>query len=145
MTVRTRAQLKGDADTNLADNTTGDVSPSDVRQRVKDLADSALFIIEDVYTITDGASVDIDPGNAAEQFWTLTASRTPTATNFQNGQSIILRVADGTSAFSVNWGTIGVVWRGGSAPTLPTSGYAEISLSKAGGVIRGVHVGDFAS
>lgn len=43
MTVRTRAQLNSDADTYLADNTTADISPSDVRQRIKDIADSALL------------------------------------------------------------------------------------------------------
>lgn len=43
MTVRTRAQLNSDADTALADNTTGDISPSDIRTRVKDLADSSVL------------------------------------------------------------------------------------------------------
>jgi len=43
MTVRTRAQLNSDAGTYLADNTTGDITPDDVRQRVKDLADSAVL------------------------------------------------------------------------------------------------------
>lgn len=43
MTVRTRAQLNTDADTYLADNATGDISPQDVRDRIKDLADSALL------------------------------------------------------------------------------------------------------
>ncbi len=43
MTVRTRAQLNSDADTNLADNTAGDISPGDVRAAVKNMADSALL------------------------------------------------------------------------------------------------------
>lgn len=43
MTVRTRAELLADADTYINDNTTGDVTPAKVRQRIKDLADSALF------------------------------------------------------------------------------------------------------
>lgn len=43
MTTRTRAQLNSDADTVLADNTAGDISPEDVRNRIKDLADSALL------------------------------------------------------------------------------------------------------
>jgi hypothetical protein len=34
-------------------------------------------ILEDVYTITDGAAFEIDPGNGSVQFITLTASRTP--------------------------------------------------------------------
>lgn len=43
MTVRTRDQLNSDADTSLPDNTTSLIMPEDVRQRVKDLADSALL------------------------------------------------------------------------------------------------------
>lgn len=43
MAVKTRAQINSDADTFLPDNITGAISPADVRQRVKDLADSALF------------------------------------------------------------------------------------------------------
>ena len=41
MAVKTRAELKSDADTFLPDNTSGDISPADLRDRVKDLADSA--------------------------------------------------------------------------------------------------------
>src|SRR5690606_19009463 len=53
MTVRTRSQLKDDADTFLPDNTSGEISPQDVRDRVKDLADSALLP-------EDGAIMDGD-------------------------------------------------------------------------------------
>jgi len=43
MAIRTRAQLNADADSNLPDNTGGAIYPVHVRQRIKDLADSALF------------------------------------------------------------------------------------------------------
>lgn len=98
--------------------------------------------VEDIFTITDGASVDLDPANGTIQFWTLGASRSPTATNFTNGQSMVLYVADG-AAYAVTWPS--VVWAGGVAPTLPTSGYATIILSKSGGVLRGYSAGDVAS
>ncbi len=98
-------------------------------------------VTETVYTITDGASVDIDPANGGMQFWTLGANRTATATNFANGQSITLHVADGT-AYAVTWPTM--TWVGGSAPTLPTSGYAIIVLWKAGGTLYGKYVGNVA-
>lgn len=49
MAVRTRAELNSDADSSLADNSVGAISPADVRGRVKDLADSAL-LAEDVGT-----------------------------------------------------------------------------------------------
>ena len=101
----------------------------------------AKSVIETVYTITDGASVDIDPANGGMQFWTLGANRTATATNFANGQSITLHVADGT-AYAVTWPTM--TWVGGSAPTLPASGYAIIVLWKAGGTLYGKYVGNVA-
>jgi len=104
---------------------------------------------ESTFTITDGASVDIDPANGPIQTWTLGGSRTPTATNFEAGQSVKLRIADG-SANTITWSTIGVVWlfpSGGSAsaPTLATSGYTHIELWKEGSTIYGAHVGDSAS
>jgi len=101
-------------------------------------------LTEDVYTIVDGASVDINPANGSEQFWTLGANRTPTAANMQNGQSITLYIADGTS-YAVTWSTIGVVWGGGIAPILPATGYATIVLTKAGGVVRGYQAPDTLS
>jgi len=101
-------------------------------------------IIDEVFTITDAAGFQIDPGNGAIQQITLTASRTPLATNFANGETITLRIADGT-AYTITWSTIGVVWAGGTAPTLAATGFTEINLQKAGGVVRGVYVGDFAS
>jgi len=98
---------------------------------------------ETVFTITDGASVDINPANGTIQVWTLGANRTPTATSFAAGQSVTLLIADGT-AFAVTWSTIGVVWTGGSAPTLPTSGYGVIELWKVGTTVYGAYVGAVA-
>lgn len=43
MAVRTRAQLKSDADTFIPDTGEAQITPADVRERVKDSADSALF------------------------------------------------------------------------------------------------------
>jgi hypothetical protein len=106
-------------------------------------------ILEDIFTITDGAAFEIDPGNGSVQIITLGASRTPKATNFANGESVTMHVADG-SAFTLTWtdatfGGSGVVWTGGSAPTLATSGFTVIELWKVGGQVRGAHVGDVAS
>lgn len=110
------------------------------------LVDATLTgaIIEDIFTITDGTSVDINPANGSIQLWTLGASRTPTATNFAAGESMLLMVDDGASAFSITWTTIGVVWEtdGGSAPTLATSGYTPIVLWKVGSTVYGARVGN---
>lgn len=111
----------------------------------KTLTDPAIIgaIIEDVFTITDGASVDINPSNGTIQLWTLDASRTPTASNFLDGESVTLLIDDGT-AYAVTWTTIGVTWKtnGGSAPTLQTTGRTAIVLWKAGGTVYGARVGD---
>jgi hypothetical protein len=99
------------------------------------------FIKENVFTITDGASVDINPTNGTIQLWTLGASRTPTATNFLAGQSITLMIDDGT-AYAITWTSLPVTWVGGSAPTLATTGYTIIELWKVSTTIYGALVGN---
>jgi hypothetical protein len=101
-------------------------------------------IVENVFTITDGASVDIDPSDGSVQLWTLTASRTPVApTSWSAGQGITLQIDDG-SAYAITWTTMGVVWAGGTAPTLATTGYTVVELWKVGTTIYGALVGDVA-
>lgn len=97
-----------------------------------------------VYTITDGASVDINPANGAYQVWTLTANRTPTATLFAEGARVRLHIADGTGPFAVTWSSISPTWVGGAAPTLPTSGYAVIDIWKSNFVIYAHTIGNVA-
>ncbi len=100
-------------------------------------------VLEDIHTITDGAGFQIDPGNGSIQQITLTASRTPAATNFANGEGILLMVNDGT-AYTITWTTVAVTWIGGSAPTLATTGWTHIVLYKVGGTIYGKLVGTSA-
>lgn len=111
----------------------------------KTLVDPAIqgAIVEDIFTITDAAGFQIDPGNGSIQEVTLGANRTPQASNFQNGESVLMRVNDG-SAFTITWTTIGVVWMGGSPPALATTGWTWIELWKVGGTIYGTHVGNSA-
>lgn len=115
----------------------------------KTLTDPAITgtIKEDIYTITDGAAFQIDPGNGSVQTITLGASRTPKATNFENGESVVLGVDDGASR-TLTWtdatfGGSGVVWEtnSGSAPTLDTTGYTWIVLWKVSGQVYGAKVG----
>jgi len=116
----------------------------------KTLTDPAIIgaILEDIFTITDGAAFEIDPGNGTIQLITLGASRTPKATNFANGESVTLMVNDG-SAYTLTWtdatfGGSGVVWKtdGGNAPTLNTTGYTIMVLFKVGGQVYGARVGN---
>ena len=98
---------------------------------------------ETVFTITDGATVNLDPNNGPIQTWTLGASRTPGQVNWAAGQSITLMVDDGT-AFAITWTTLAVVWEtnAGAAPTLATTGFTVIVLWKVGTTIYGARVGD---
>jgi hypothetical protein len=130
---------------------TGDVTTTGTQTLTnKTLTDPAIIgaIAEDVFTITDGAAFEIDPGNGSIQLITLGASRTPKATNFAAGESVTLMVDDGT-AYTLTWtdstfGGSGVVWKtnGGVAPTLNTSGYTVITLWKVSTQVYGARVGD---
>jgi hypothetical protein len=98
---------------------------------------------EEVFVITDGSTVNLDPNNGSIQTWTLGANRTPGQANWAAGQSITLMIDDG-SARTITWTTLGVVWEtnGGTAPTLATSGFTVIVLWKVGTTIYGARVGD---
>jgi hypothetical protein len=94
-----------------------------------------------VFTITDGASVDIDPDNGGIQVWTLGANRSPTASNFDAGARVMLMINDGSS-YSITWPSVN--WVGGVAPTLPTSGYGIIELWKVESQLYGAFAGGVA-
>jgi hypothetical protein len=105
-------------------------------------------VVEDIYTIVDGAAFEINPDNGSIQLITLGASRTPKATSFIDGEAITLMVDDGT-ARTLTWtdatfGSGGVAWKtdAGVAPTLNTSGYTAIVLWKVSGQVYGARVGD---
>lgn len=101
-----------------------------------------VSVVETVYTITDGASVNINSNNGGIQVWTLGANRTPTET-IAAGASVLLMIADGTG-YAVTWTTAGVVWLNGTAPTLPTSGYGVVELWKVGSTLYGAYLGSVA-
>lgn len=104
-------------------------------------------ILEDIYTITDGAAFEIDPGNGSMQFVTLGASRTPKATNFANGEAITLFVNDG-AGYSITWtdttfGPSGIDWKDEEAATLHTTRWTAIVLFKEDGQIHGSPAGNY--
>lgn len=116
----------------------------------KTLTDPAIIgtTLEDIFTITDAAAFEVDPGSGSIQLITLGASRTPKCTNMVAGESVTLMVDDGT-AYTITWtdatwGTGGVVWKtnAGAAPTLNTSGYTVIVLWKVSTQVYGARVGD---
>jgi hypothetical protein len=97
---------------------------------------------EEVFSITDGTTVNLDPNNGSIQTWTLGASRTPGQANWASGQSITLMIDDG-SARTITWTTLAPVWEtnSGSAPTLDLTGFTVIVLWKVGTTIYGARVG----
>ena len=97
---------------------------------------------ETVFAITDGAAPDINPANGTIQTWTLAASRTPTATSFLSGQSVTLMVTGTT--YAITWTTVAVTWVGGTAPTLPTTGFGVIELWKVNSIVYGASIGNVA-
>lgn len=141
----------GSGSVTIASTATGDVTLNGTQTLTnKTLTDPAIIgtILEDVFTITDGAAFEIDPGNGSVQLITLGANRTPKATNFAAGEAVTLMVDDG-SAYTLTWsdstfGGSGVVWKtgGGNAPTLNTTGYTVIVLWKVGTQVYGARVGD---
>lgn len=100
-------------------------------------------IDENVYAVVDAAGVPLSPQNGTIQTWTLGASRTPTAGTWEAGESMTLMINDGT-AFTVTWTTLGVVWVGGTAPTLALTGFTVIQLWKVSTTIYGALVGNVA-
>jgi len=101
---------------------------------------------ETLFTITDAAAFEINPANGPIQTITLGANRTPAATSFASGQSVKLKIDDGT-AYAITWTTVGVVWIGqtagasGTAPTLGTTGWTHIELWKEGSIVYGALIG----
>ena len=96
---------------------------------------------EEVFTITDGASVDLSPANGTIQTWTLAANRSPTATGFGAGESMTLMVNDGTG-FTITWPTVTWVNNAKLAPTLNLTGFTVIALWKVGTTLYGALVGN---
>lgn len=121
-----------------ADTAKLDVAQSwTAQQTFKELKDT-------VHTITDGAGFEIDPANGSIQTVTLGANRTPAATNFEAGQTVLLGIDDGT-ARTITWTTVNPTWvkAGGSAsaPSLATTGFTWVLLWKVDSTIYGIEVG----
>jgi hypothetical protein len=103
---------------------------------------------EVVYPITDVAAFEINPSNGGIQTITLGGNRTPKATSFSAGQSVMLMVTAGS--FTLTWtdttfGPSGAKWVGpaapGTAPVLSTSDITVIEFWKVGSQVYGALVG----
>ncbi len=97
---------------------------------------------EEVFAVT-GTTPALSPTNGSIQTWTLTASSTPTAGTWADGQSMTLMIDDG-AAYTVTWTSLAVTWKtdAGVAPTLNLTGFTVIQLWQVGSVIYGARVGN---
>jgi hypothetical protein len=100
------------------------------------------YIREEVFAVS-GTTPALSPSNGTIQTWTLTGNSTPTQGTWTQGESMTLMINDGT-AFTVNWTSVPVVWVGGTAPTLATTGFTVIELWEVGTTIYGARVGNVA-
>ena len=110
----------------------------------KTLTDPTIIgtIIEDVFALTDAATVSIDPGNGSIQTLTLAGTgRTLTFTNMVNGEAVTLMVNDGTAGTITTWNAT-FVNNGAAAPTLSLTGYTVISIWKVAGTVYAATVGN---
>jgi hypothetical protein len=110
----------------------------------KTLTDPVIIgtITEDIFALTDGATVDVNPGNGSIQTLTLTSTgRTLTFTNMVNGEAITLMINDGTAGTITTWNAT-FVNNGGVAPTLSTTGYTVVSVWEVGSVVYAALVGN---
>lgn len=98
-------------------------------------------ITETVFTLTDGATVNVDPANGTIQTLTLGGTgRTLTFTNMLAGQAVTLMINDGTAGTITTWNAT-FVNNGGLAPTLSTTAFTVVTLWKVGSVVYAAIVG----
>jgi len=98
---------------------------------------------ETVYSLPWSAGFALNPLNGETQIVTLGGTSTPTQSNWNDGESITLFIVN-TAASAIDWTTLGVIWAGGNAPDLATTGKTVIQFWKSDGSIYGALVGDVA-
>lgn len=90
---------------------------------------------ETIYSLTDAATVDVDPGNGGIQTLTLAGTeRTLTFSSMVNGESVVLMINDGTDGTITTWNAT-FVNNNGAAPTLSTDGYTVVVVWKVDGTV----------
>lgn len=93
----------------------------------------------ETWTVLTGTTPSITAGSHT---WTLSGNSTPTD-GLVDGEGCQLHILYGS--YTINWGSVltSAYWIGGSSPGVPGSGKQLVSLWKQGGVVYGLHVGDF--
>lgn len=97
---------------------------------------------ENVYTVPDIVSPDINPNNGTIQMWAPSNSTGPTFNNFASGQSITFGI-NISDTITITWPEE-IIWKSnaGTAPTLTPFVYTFVQLWKIGADLYGARVGD---
>lgn len=126
MTAKTRADLETAIDTDLADNTTGQISAQDVRENMKDSNDSAVFPEDAGHLL--GASTGWLSGGL------VTKNATAGQFDYASGTGVIVDASDPTAitATAVSWtGATGI------APTnILTQGATFLAIDVSGNLVQ---------
>jgi len=106
--------------------------------------DAGVFtgaITEAVFTLTDSASISINPANGTIQTLTLAGTgRTLTFASMAAGQAVTLMINDGTAGTITTWNAT-FVNNNGVAPTLSTTAFTVVTLWRVGVVVYAAIVG----
>ena len=98
--------------------------------------------VQETVIALSGTTPAIDPTAGTIATWTLSGASTPTfGAGWAEGESILLMIDDGAGN-TITWPTM--QWAGGTAPTLPTTGYAVVTLFKVGATFYGTSAGDMS-
>lgn len=99
-------------------------------------------ITEDVFALSDAATITVDPANGSIQYVTLAGTaRTLSFTNMIDGEAITLMINDGTAGTITTWNAT-FVNNGGAAPTLSTTGFTVVSVWRVNAVVYAAVVGN---
>jgi len=99
-------------------------------------------IQETVYTLSDAASIAIDPANGSIQTLTLAGTaRTLTYSAMLDGQAVTLMINDGTAGTITTWNAT-FVNNSANPPTLSTTGFTVVVVWKVAGVVYAAVVGN---
>ena len=141
--VTNLAQVKAFDSTDYATSAQGDTADAALPKAGGTMTGDLVVkgVTETNFALT-GTTPAIDPTNGTIQTWTLSGASTPTfAAGWSANEGITMMINDG-SASAITWPTM--QWAGGSPPTLPTTGYAIVTVWKEGTVYYGVSAGDMS-
>ncbi len=132
MTLKTKAVLQSEYASFLPDNSTGSISPQDIRDRFVDTSDSYVHsgdVRAEVLTansltqnLADAATVNWDAASGTTGMLAIGGNRTVAyPTNTEAGMDLTLVVTqDATGSRTITWNG-NYYWAGGTAPTLSTA------------------------